>query len=54
MKALQDGFLYNCEKIIITEFKEGNKIEISENICIFYGNEQEAIKFGLIFLNDIN
>ncbi len=50
MIALNDGFVYNDDKIVITDFQEGNDIFTTKNI--FYGTKSEAIDFGLIFNED--
>jgi hypothetical protein len=49
MTATSNGFVYNKEtKIVITDFQKGNHIFTTENI--FYGSEEEALEFGLIFI----
>jgi hypothetical protein len=45
--ATGDGFFYNSENIVITEFQKGNEIFTNENI--FYGTKEQALDFGLIF-----
>ena len=47
MIATDNGFVYNDDKIVITDFQKGDEIFTNENI--FYGSKEEALEFGLIF-----
>ena len=55
IRAEQNGFIYSKTiKEVVVRFSKGNNLYIPNTNDIFYGTKDEAIKFGLIFLDDIN
>jgi hypothetical protein len=42
-----DGFLYDENHVIIISFMKNDKIYKKDNLSVFYGTEDEALKNGL-------
>jgi hypothetical protein len=50
MKATENGFIYKANKEVVTEIFTGDGFALPEGVFIFYGTKDEALDFGLIFI----